>query len=144
MAGYSQGGNGWFMDCLRRVIEMNLNKFFTLGISPNDLGLHLARKGSCNYAIAGSTVCPSMVSICLQAMWSLGSIKERYLQYKKAGDQYLGQVVSRLDVIDVSFAISPPYFESGPDDNVKEKVLGLLREFIVGGNSIADEVCHLL
>jgi hypothetical protein len=53
-------------------------------------------------------------------------------------------VVSRLDVNDVSFAISPPYFESGPDDDVKEKVLGLLREFVVWGNSIAGEVCHLL
>jgi hypothetical protein len=53
-------------------------------------------------------------------------------------------VVSGLDVNDVSFTISPPYFESGPDDDVKEKVLGLLREFVVGGNSIAGEVCHLL
>ena len=56
---------GRFMDCLRRVIEMNLNKFFTLGISPSDLGLHLARRGLCSYAITGSTVCPPMVSICL-------------------------------------------------------------------------------
>ncbi len=74
----------------------------------------------------------------------MGSIKERYLQYEKAGNQYLGQVVSGLDVNDVSFAILPPYFESGPDDDVKENVLGLLREFVVGRNSIAGEVCHLL
>jgi hypothetical protein len=53
-------------------------------------------------------------------------------------------VVSGLDVNDVSFAILPPYFESGPDDDVKENVLGLLREFVVGGNSIVGEVCHLL
>jgi hypothetical protein len=31
-----------------------------------------------------------MVSICLQAMWSMGRVMEHYLQYKKAGDQYLG------------------------------------------------------
>ncbi len=74
----------------------------------------------------------------------MSSVKERYLQYKKAGNQYLGQVVSGLDVNDVSFAISPSYFESGPDDDVKENMLGLLREFVVGGNSIAGEVCHLL
>jgi hypothetical protein len=47
-------------------------------------------------------------------------------------------------VYDFSFVISPPYFESGPDDDVEENVLGLLREFVVGGNSIAGEVCHLL
>ncbi len=53
-------------------------------------------------------------------------------------------MVSGLDVNDVSFGISPPYFESGPDDDVKENLLGLLREFVLGGNSIAGEVCHLL
>jgi hypothetical protein len=135
---------GQFMDCLRWVIKKNLNKFVTLGISPGNLGLHSAWKGSCGYASAGSTVCPPIVSICLQAMWSMGSIKERYLQYKKVGDQYLGRVVSRLDVNDVSFTISPPYFESGPDDDVKENLLGLLSYFVVGGNNIAGEVCRLL
>jgi hypothetical protein len=53
-------------------------------------------------------------------------------------------VVSGLDLNDISLTISPPYFESGPDDVVKENVLGLLRDFVVGGNSIAGEVCHLL
>ena len=53
-------------------------------------------------------------------------------------------MVSGLDVNDVSYAISPPYSESGPDDDVKENVHVLLREFVVGGNSIAGEVCHLL
>ncbi len=61
----------------------------------------------------------------------MGSIKECYLQYKKAGDQYLGGVVSRLDVNDISFVISSPYFESGPDDDVKENVLGLSGEVYV-------------
>ncbi len=110
-----------------------INKFVALGISPGNLGLHLAEKGWCSYANVGSTVCPPMVSICLQAMWSVGSIKECYLQYEKAGDQYLGWVASGLDVDNVSFAISPPYFESGLDDDVKENVLGLLREFVLGG-----------
>jgi hypothetical protein len=41
-------------------------------------------------------------------MWSMGLVKEHYLQFKKAGDQYLGRVVSGLDVNDVSFAIRRP------------------------------------
>jgi len=105
-----------FMDCLHRVIEKNRDEFLELGIRPGDLGSHSACKGVCSFASAGSTVSPPMVSICLRAMWSMGSIKERYLQFEKAGDQYLGRVVSGLDVNDVSFAVSPPYFEcNGPE-----------------------------
>jgi len=63
----------------------------------------------------------------------MGPVKERYLQYEKAGDQYLGRVVSGLDVNDVSFTISPPYFESGIEDDVPEKINTLLKAFTVGG-----------
>jgi hypothetical protein len=74
---------GRFMACLHRVIENNLEEFLLLGIKPGDLGSHSARKGASSFASAGSTVSPPMVSICLRAMWSMGPVKERYLQYKK-------------------------------------------------------------
>jgi hypothetical protein len=91
---------GQFMvGCLRRVVEENKGVFLALGIRPGNFGSHSARKGACSFAAAGSTVCPLMVSIFLRAMWSMGLVKKRYLQFEKAGDQYLGQV---------SFAISPP------------------------------------
>ena len=54
-----------------------------------------------------------MVSICLCAMWSMGHVKERYLQYEKAGNQSLGQVVCGLDVNFDKFAVLPPFFEFG-------------------------------
>ena len=131
-----------FMDCLRRIIENNLDEFLQLGIRPGDLGSHSARKGACSFASAGSTVSPPMVSICLRAMWSMGSVKERYLQFEKAGDQYLGQVVSGLDVNDVSFAVLPPYFEC--DGDMKEKILTLLKDFTVGGHGIRGEIFQVL
>ena len=131
-----------FMDCLRRIIKNNLDEFLQLGIRPGNLGLHSARKGACSFASAGSTVSPPMVSICLRAMWSMGSVKERYLQLEKAGDQYLGQVVSGLDVNDVSFAVLPPYFEC--DGDMKEKILTLLKDFTVGGHGIRGEIFQVL
>ena len=133
---------GHFMDCLRRIIESNEDKFLHLGIRPGDLGSHSARKGACIFASAGSMVSPPMVSICLRSMWSMGSIKERYLQFEKAGDQYLGQVVCGLDVNDVSFAVSPPYFEC--DGDVKDKILTLLKDFTVGGHGIRGEIFQML
>jgi hypothetical protein len=77
-------------------------------------------------------------------MWSMGPVKERYLQYEKAGDQYLGRVVSGLDVNDVSFAVSPPYFESGIEDDVSEKINTLLKAFTVGGGNLSGEVFQVL
>ena len=131
-----------FMDCLHRVIKTNCDEFLELGIRPGDLGSHSARKGACSFASAGSTVSPPMVSICLRAMWSMGSVKERYLQFEKAGDQYLGRVVSGLDVNDVSFAVSPPYFEC--DGDVKENIFTLIKDFTVGGHGIRGEIFQML
>ena len=106
------GGNQYdrFMECLHRIVGKYPQVFLGLGISPGDLGSHSARKGASSHACSGSTVSPPMVSICLCAMWSMGHIKERYLQYEKAGDQYLGRVVCGLDVNTVDFAVSPPFF----------------------------------
>jgi hypothetical protein len=81
------------MSCLHRIIKKYTDEFFALGINPGDFGSHSARKGASSHACSGTTVSPPIVSICLRAMWSLGHVKERYLQYEKAGDQYLGRVV---------------------------------------------------
>jgi hypothetical protein len=76
----------------------------------------------------------------------MGPVKERYLQYEKAGDQYLGRVVSGLDVNDVSFAISPPYFESDITDDVSvsENINNLLKAFTVGGGNLSGEIFQVL
>jgi hypothetical protein len=118
-----------FMGCLHRIIEKYSDEFFALGISPGDLGSHSARKGASSHALSGTTVSPPMVSICLRAMWSMGHVKERYLQFEKAGDQYLGRVVCGLDVNDVKFAVSPPYFDFDADaDGTEDRVFSLLVE----------------
>ena len=71
-------------------------------------------------------------------------MKERYLQFEKAGDQYLGCVALGLDVNGVSFAVLPPYFELSSDNNDKEEILALLKDFIVGGHGINGEIFLLL
>ncbi len=71
-------------------------------------------------------------------------MKEWYFQFEKAGDQYLGRVVSGLDVNGLSFAVSPPYFELLSDNNDKEEILALLKDFTVGGHGINGEIFQLL
>ena len=43
-------------------------------------------------------------------------MKEKYIHYEKAGDQYVGRVATGLNVNSTSFAVSCPYFEFGVDD----------------------------
>ena len=83
-----------FMRSLKKVVKKNKNEFESLGIDVDDLGSHSARKGAASYASAGCTVSPPMTAICLRACWSMGPVKERYLHYEKAGDQFLGRVVT--------------------------------------------------
>lgn len=137
------GGNQYdrFMDCLHRIIDKHRDAFYSLGITAGDLGSHSARKGACSYASAGSTVSPPIVSICLRAMWSMGQVKERYLQYEKAGDQYLGRVVSGLDVNSVAFAVSPPFFDA--DEEMRVQIDTLLKGYLVGGEHLPAGVYRI-
>ena len=131
------------MRCLHRILEKYQDDFAALGVSPGDLGSHSARKGSSSYACSGTTVSPPIVSVCLRAMWSIGHVKERYLQYEKAGDEYLGRVVCGLDVNDVSFAVSPPFFVFESDDGASEMIYSLLKDFMVRGDSVPASVHHI-
>jgi hypothetical protein len=138
------GGNQYegFMDCLHCIIEKYPDEF-VLGFSPGNLGLHSARKGASSHACSGTTALPPMVSICLHAMWSMGHVKEWYLQFEKAGDQYLGQVVCGLDVNSVKFAVSPPFFDfdgTKLDNGTSPIVYSLLMDYMVCGQSVSTSV----
>ena len=109
-----------------------------LGISPGNLGLYSARKGASSHASSSTTVSPPMVSICLCAMWSMGHVKECYLQFEKAGEHYLGQVLCGLNVNDVKFAVSRTFFDFDANTNgTEEGVFFILRDYMIGG----DHVC---
>ncbi len=83
---------------LKKVFIEHKAEFRKICFGEEDMGSHSTRKGACSHALAGSTVAPQIVSICLQVMWSMGLVKERYLHYEKAGNQHLGRVVSGMDV----------------------------------------------
>ena len=52
-----------------------------------------------------------MASICLCVGWSIVPLKDTYIHYEKAGDQYVGRVINGLNVNVSEFGVSPPYFE---------------------------------
>ena len=50
-----------------------------------------------------------MTSICLRDGWTKGGVKDKYLHFEKAGDQYVGICISDLDVTSAEFAVSPAF-----------------------------------
>lgn len=125
-----------FMKYFRKATFQNEDELWRFGIWDGNHGVHSARKGPCSYAFSGSTI-PPIVSVCLHAQWSRGSIKEQYLHYEKVGDQYLGQVVSDLNHSRYLFALSLPYFDFDCADckalTVKE-LNGMIASFILQGS----------
>jgi hypothetical protein len=81
------------------------------GYEASDFGSHSARKGVATWVAGGCTVSPPIVALCLRAGWSLGGVKDRYLFYENAGDQYVGRCASGLRTDSTEFAISRPYFD---------------------------------
>lgn len=75
-----------------------------------NLGAHSLRKGAVTYCSSGSTMAPSIIAICLRAGWSLKGVENRYFRLENAMDQFLGRVVTGLDLMSGNFAILPPFF----------------------------------
>lgn len=105
-----------FQKCLRE----NEEEIKSLGGEIRLLGSHSARKGAATLAACGCTVSPPMASICLRAGWSMGPVKERYLHYEKAGDEYVGRCVCGFSSLSIDFAVIPPHFELNDE---RQKIL---------------------
>ena len=116
-----RGGRGRGADGGSRGEELEQQASQLAGVSRRRYGTHSIRKGSSTYASSCTTSCPSYVSICNRAGWSLG-IPGLYLQYEAAGDQYLGRTLAGLNGNDTSFAVLPPQFKEGYEDIVTRLV----------------------
>lgn len=54
---------------------------------------------------------PPIVSVCICAGWMMGGVKDRYLKYEAAGDQFVGRCAACLDLLSKNFAISPLHWD---------------------------------
>lgn len=116
-----------YLKIFHRIIKDNCEVFERLGVKPGDLGSHSTRKGAITLVSTGCTVSPPMPSICLRSCWSMGPVKDRYIHYEKAGDQFVGRSVTCLSSMTKDFACSPPYFDTtdadtGMDDFINNLV----------------------
>jgi hypothetical protein len=113
-----------FLKALKNVMtscrEINV-EMKRCGLTVEDIAAHSTRKGGRSYCAGGSTNGPAFVTIMLRGGWSLEGIDKRYVRYERAGDQYVGRILSGLNVNTPEFAFLPPFF-SVVDDQVNEAI----------------------
>ena len=78
-------------------------------------------------------------------------MKEKYIHYEKAGDQYVGRVATGLNVNSTSFAVSCPYFEFGVDDggghedaSVEGEIRCAIQSLFLGGTRLFPQMYKIV
>ena len=64
-----------YTQTLKRAIALEEDHFSRLGVELGSFGSHSLRKGSSTFAASGSTMAPSMASICNCAGWKMGGLE---------------------------------------------------------------------
>jgi len=78
-------------------------------------------------------------------------VKEKYIHYEKAGDQYVGRVAAGLNVNSTEFAVSCPYFQFGVDGggdhedaSVEEEIKNAIKILFLGGTRLNPQMYKIL
>ena len=134
-----------FIKAFHRIIHDNIQEFKALGVEENMLGSHSCRKGAITLVSTGCTVSPPLASVCLRAGWSMGAVKDRYIHYEKAGDQFTGRSVCGISSTTKEFALSPVYWDfTNVDDEAATSVASTIAETVVDSNEVSSCTFELL
>lgn len=108
-----------FGKIISAVLKRNRNLVSELGFSLSDLGTHSIRKGAVSYlsSLPGG---PATAAICIRAGWTMGKIKDVYMRFVTAGDQFVGRCLCLLPILRSEFGCSPPYFVQADNTNNNE------------------------
>ena len=96
-----------FNKIFNEVVRAHWSEFECLGISVEYFITHFIRKGAATYIATCCTVYPPVASTFLRTNWTSGGVKERYIKYKKSGDQFIGRAVTGLPILkeDLQFTL---------------------------------------
>ena len=107
---FKESSHQRFWNIVKGVLQEHEVELNQMGYKISDLGTHSMRKGAATYVSSGTTAAPNSISINLRGGWKMG-INDVYMLYEKAGDAYVGRILSGLPVLSGEFASLPPYFE---------------------------------
>ena len=78
-----------------------------LGVNPKMIGTHSIRKGAVTY-MASLPGGPSILSVCIHACLMMGTVKDVYMRYLSAGDQFVGHCLAMSPICRWSLRLPPP------------------------------------
>lgn len=107
---FSETAYDTFRKYLQKLCSKYHEELMGLGVDSKNIGVHSLRKGAATYACNGTTDAPQIASVCNRAGWTMGKVKDVYIKYDRAGDQYVGRVVCGLDPVRPEFAQTCPFF----------------------------------
>jgi hypothetical protein len=75
----------------------------------------------------------------------MGPIKDRYIHYEKAGDQFVGRNVSGISSLSIDFAVSPVHWDwTDAPFGSKEKMMWLIEDNLVARSGVSAPMFELL
>ena len=126
-----------YTQVLKKAITLDEENFRRFGVEIEAFGSHSLRKGAATFCGSGSTMAPSMAAICNRAGWKMGGTRDKYIKFENAGDQYLGRVLSGLDALSPSFALTPPFFDTKMNEE-KKKIDDFIKSRLENAKNISD------
>jgi hypothetical protein len=98
-----------FSSLLLKVVEENWASISKMGYKRGDIGTHSIRKGAVSY-LASLPGGPPAAATCIRAGWTMGKVKDIYMRYVVAGDEFVGRCLCLLSLLRTDFGVSPPHF----------------------------------
>jgi hypothetical protein len=98
-----------FSKMLGRILLEHEDEVKEMGYEVNDIGTHSIRKGAISL-MASLPGGPTAASVCIRAGWTMGRVRDIYLRYVAAGDEFCGRCLALLPVLRMEFGSSPPHF----------------------------------
>ena len=98
-----------FGDALHRLMRELEPQINLLGYQIHDIGTHSIRKGAVSY-LASLVGGPPAAAVCIRSGHSMGQVKDIYMRYIQAGDEFVGRCLSLAPILSDTFGNSPPFF----------------------------------
>ena len=86
---------------------------------------HGTRKGAAVCASSGTTLPASLAAIANRGEWTISMVFEVYLGFAEPGDQYLGRLLAGLLPNTAEFAVIPPHFLCGMENEFVAQAMKL-------------------
>jgi hypothetical protein len=109
---------------LRKVLKEHEDKVMSMGYdSVNNNALHSIWKGAwlCLASLPGG---PQPAAVCLWGGWSMGQTRDVCWHQIQAGDEFVGQCVTLLNMMNGDFAASLMFFDESMDEEWIKSTVG--------------------